>query len=88
MSATPAVAAARPVGGGLVADDGVDAYAARERPSGHLDQQRARSIHVRLAALGYRVDTLARLHDVDEPADLNHVPPAWLAPAAPDSGPS
>ncbi len=36
----------------------------------------------RLAALGWRVTVLAAMHDVDEPADLRHVPAAWLpAPA-------
>ena len=36
----------------------------------------------RLRALGWRVAVLAAMHDVDEPADLCHVPAAWLpAPA-------
>ena len=37
----------------------------------------------RLAALGLRVAELDPVADIDEPADLVHVPPAWLAPAAP-----
>ena len=31
----------------------------------------------RLAQLGWRVKTLATLHDIDEPADLQHLPPHW-----------
>ena len=33
----------------------------------------------RLAALGLNSAELPLLHDIDEPADLAHVPPAWLA---------
>ena len=32
----------------------------------------------RIAALGWRVALLPAMHDIDEPADLRHVPPAWL----------
>jgi glycosyltransferase A (GT-A) superfamily protein (DUF2064 family) len=32
----------------------------------------------RLARLGLRHVELPTLHDVDDPADLRHVPPAWL----------
>lgn len=37
----------------------------------------------RIAALGLRCTELDPVADIDEPADLVHVPPAWLAPAAP-----
>ena len=37
----------------------------------------------RLAALGLRVAQLEAVADIDEPADLVHVPPAWLEAAAP-----
>ena len=37
----------------------------------------------RLATLGLRCAELDAVADIDEPADLVHVPPAWLAPAAP-----
>ena len=37
----------------------------------------------RLATLGLRCTELDAVADIDEPADLVHVPPAWLAPAAP-----
>ena len=37
----------------------------------------------RLAALGVRVAELEAVADIDEPADLVHVPPAWLEAAAP-----
>ena len=33
----------------------------------------------RIIALGLSVHELATMHDVDEPDDLAHVPPAWLA---------
>lgn len=36
----------------------------------------------RAAAAGLSWTELAPLHDVDEPADLVHVPPAWLGAAA------
>lgn len=36
----------------------------------------------RLAALGLRVAELDAVADIDEPADLAHVPPAWLEAAA------
>jgi glycosyltransferase A (GT-A) superfamily protein (DUF2064 family) len=36
----------------------------------------------RLAAAGLSWVELSPLADIDEPADLQHVPPAWLAGAA------
>ena len=36
-----------------------------------------------LAALGLRCAELDAVADIDQPADLVHAPPAWLAPAAP-----
>ena len=38
-----------------------------------------RQTRERITALGLSVHELATLHDVDEPEDLAHVPPAWLA---------
>lgn len=37
----------------------------------------------RVATLGLRCTELDAVADIDEPADLVHAPPAWLAPAAP-----
>ncbi len=37
----------------------------------------------RIEALGLRCAELDAVADIDEPADLVHAPPAWLAPAAP-----
>ena len=37
----------------------------------------------RTEALGLRCTELDTVADIDEPADLVHAPPAWLAPAAP-----
>ncbi len=34
----------------------------------------------RLQAAGWRHVELAPLHDIDEPADLAHLPPGWLSP--------
>jgi uncharacterized protein len=41
----------------------------------------------RLRALGWRWAELALLHDVDESADLTHVPPSWLAAARAPASP-